>query len=351
LKSELVVRAVDVGYGYTKWIQQPSTTDPVARAFPSIAPLAGDRAIGEALGHRRDTVEVNVNGVAYEVGNDARLAQGSYYGRNMDDNFCLSAEYMALVRGAMTMMRVEHIDLLVVGLPLSTFSTKKKALREALIGEHDLAEGKKVIVEDVLVLAQPHGALATHGLESGKFRELQSQRNLIVDAGSRTFDWLVSEGFKMMEQKSDAVNRGMIDVLEAVAAGVSQVLDTRYSDLERIDKALRSGANFTAMGQKIDLEPLKAGARRIAVDAVAAMRRKVDAQDDSAAFIDNIVVSGGGAFFFKDVIRESFPKHQLKVMPHSMMANVRGFQLLGTDMAESKRRAIGAQAASSGMAA
>jgi plasmid segregation protein ParM len=90
---------------------------------------------------------------------DARLADDVFSTRNMDNDHVLSPEYLAVACGAMTYMRVQTIDLLLVGLPVSTFALKKTALENRLTGMHDLGTGKKVSVRKVRVLAQPHGAL------------------------------------------------------------------------------------------------------------------------------------------------------------------------------------------------
>ena len=42
----------------------------------------------------------------------------------------------ALLRGALSMMKVSHIDLLVVGLPVALFAVKKAALEKAMTGRH-----------------------------------------------------------------------------------------------------------------------------------------------------------------------------------------------------------------------
>ena len=83
------------------------------------------------------------------------------------------------------------------------------------------------------------------------------------------------------------------------------------------------------MGRPFDMSRSIESARHVAVEAVREMRRHIDAQNDSAAFIDNIVLTGGGAFYFKPAIEQAFPKHDVKLVRDGMLANVRGFQLAG----------------------
>lgn len=331
---DFVVRAVDVGYGYVKYVNLVDGRRIHCNSFPSLAPTASRRDLAEALGKRRNTVDIEVDGVAYEVGPDAALAVGAYVGRNLDDDFCLSPAYLALLRGALHYMRVDRLDLLVVGLPVSTFASKRAALKARLVGTHTIA-GREVRVDDVLVLSQPHGALGAYGLAHGMYRQVRDQTNLIIDCGSRTFDWLVAKGFHAVDSKSRAVNRGMFDVLEAIAEQLERDLHVPFHDYDKLDRALRSGSPPTIMGRPMDLAPYLPAAATVAQDAVQELRRRVD----SATDIDNIILGGGGAFFFRRFIQDAFPRHHLHELPEPMYANVKGFQLYGMELEASRRRA------------
>jgi plasmid segregation protein ParM len=76
-----VVRAIDVGYGWTKYIERLDDGNLHTASFPSEAPFASDRAVSEALGHQRKTVELQIDGDRFEVGPDVKLARGDYYAR------------------------------------------------------------------------------------------------------------------------------------------------------------------------------------------------------------------------------------------------------------------------------
>ena len=68
-----VVRAIDVGYGNTKYLSLVTSNDIQCGIFPSLAPQASsgpDLAAG--LMQRRNTVVVEVDGVKYEVGKIGR---------------------------------------------------------------------------------------------------------------------------------------------------------------------------------------------------------------------------------------------------------------------------------------
>ena len=56
-----------------------------------------------------------------------------------------------------------------------------------------------------------------------------------------TFDWLVAKGMRLVQKKSHSINRGMFDVLQAIATEISEDIGTPYRDFEAIDIALRTG--------------------------------------------------------------------------------------------------------------
>jgi PRTRC genetic system protein D len=106
-------------------------------------------------------------------------------------------------------MKVERIDLLVVGLSVASFKAKKRAALERLVlGRHDVGRGTTVQVERSRVVPQPQGALMMYyGHVHNRVAEVRKERSLIIDRGARTFDWLVTQGMQLVEKKSHSVNR------------------------------------------------------------------------------------------------------------------------------------------------
>ena len=341
----VIVRAIDVGHKNVKSVIE-TEGELVCKVFPACAPVARGRDLSDTLGRKRQSILVDIDGITYEVGPDAWLAAKAAPAHNMDDDYCLSDEYLALVRGALAFMKVGAVDLLVVGLPVTTFELRKAALARRLTGEHPLRDGKVVVVKEVKVLAQPHGALIDYALSDARMQALRRQRNLIIDCGARTFDWLVTQGLKIMEQRSHATNQGMYDVLQVLAEEIGKQCNTQFHDYERLDTALRTRTNPLVCGREYDLAPHLPVARKIAQDAVTVMRRYVQDTSD----IDNIILSGGAGFFFKDALRAAFPQHEIHDRRDGLYANVRGFALYGqARLAQSeKANAAGAESAVSG---
>jgi len=328
-----IVRAIDVGHKNVKSVIKTGEAI-VCRVFPACAPVASGRDLSDTLGRKRQTILVDVDGITYEVGPDALLTANVAPAHNMDDDYCLSDEYLALVRGALAYMKVVTVDLLVVGLPVTTFEMHKAALGKRLTGQHPFRDGKVVLIKEVKVLAQPHGALIDYALSDASMQALRRQRNLIIDCGARTFDWLVTQGLKIMEQRSHATNRGMYDVLQVLAAEIGRRRNIQFYDYERLDLALRTRTNPLVCGKEYDLAPHLPVAKKISHDAVTVLRRYV--QDGSD--IDNIILSGGAAFFFKEALRSAFPQHEIHDRRDGLYANVRGFALYGqTKLAQGEK--------------
>lgn len=325
---EQTIRAIDAGRGNIKFVQADEGGEIKCAHFPSEA-YAGERERkDDGLGQRRKTVSIPLDGLFYEVGPDVHLAADVFNAKVLQhDGYIETPEYLALVRGALHYMKHDVIDLLIVGLPVATFRVPGRiaALEKRMLGEHHVGKGHTVVVKAVKVLAQPRGALMYYGHTHNKLAELRKEKSLIIDPGARTFDWIVTEGMQQIDSKSSSVNRGMFDVLQKIAEGISDHFGIQYRHYHAIDAALRVGKKPMVFQKDYDISPHLAIAQKVPQSAVLEMLHHVgDASD-----IKNIIVVGGGAFFFKKAIKEAFPKHKLVELKDSMYANVKGFQIAG----------------------
>ena len=324
-----IVRAIDVGRQNTKYVLAATDERIECALFPSLAFHSTSDPTVDLLGGKRKTVAIPVDGVYYEVGPDVELAADRFRMRLLQDNYMDTREYSALWRGALAFMKVDVVDVLVVGLPVAQFRAKKSAVEEAMTGEFDVGRRRKVVVRKTLVVAQPQGALYHHAAVQGRMREVLEERSLVIDPGSRTFDWLVTRGMGVVSKLSHSVNRGVFDILREIATHISSDLQTDYRDLDAIDLALRTGKNLKIFGKPYDLKRFDATVREIAEQAVRMMMQHID---DTHAF-DNIVLVGGGAHLFKRAVRNAFPRHTIIEVKEPVFANVRGFQLAGQKVA------------------
>lgn len=340
-----IIRAIDVGRRNTKFIIDIADSIPVATIMPSMAPAFDKRPDQTPDLSGRNTISIPIGNLAYEVGPEVHLAVDRYEAQMMqNDRYCDTPEYMALTLGAIDYMRVPHIDLLVVGVPVSMFKQSKAvaALERKLTGTHRLAGGRAAHVRSVRALAQPGGALMQFATMHENLNGLRQQRTLVIDAGSRTFDWLVASGMQQIASRSNSVDRGMFDVLDTIANAISANLGRAYRDIEAIDSALRSGDKPVIFQRPYEIGRHLAIAKKIPEQAVAEMLRHTG----NGADINHIVLVGGGSFFFRSAVQSAFPNHRITELEQPVLATVLGFQTAGVNLSDAMATAAAAEVAS-----
>lgn len=337
MHNDLIVRSIDVGFGNTKFVVLSANGDIQCSLFPSLAPQASEGAdLGTGVLQKRNTVTVEVGGVKYEVGKDAQLAQDATHGRVLDLSYPTTDPYLALVRGAIYYMGVPEIHLLVLGLPVNSFDKYKDVLEKRVVGEHRIPnplykagggnpEYISVKVHNVKVQPQPLGAFFDHAVNSGVYSRMRNEMNLLIDAGFYTLDWIVSHGVKMVNARSGAHSGGMSSILSTMGESIGKKIGGQITDLTVLDEAIRTGNNPRFYGKEFDITEQRKMAKAKAEQFVSVLANKVGQSVD----IDNIILAGGGATFFKDVIKAKFPHHDIIVTKNPVFANVRGFQLVG----------------------
>lgn len=318
-----IVRALDVGYGNTKYSTASNTGGTRFRAFRSLAPTAVKNDISAGAMRKRDTVCVSVDDVCYEVGPDAELVTDAQHAHVSDHSYVSTPEYRALCRGALAYMRAPRIDVLVVGLPVSRVAPHAAELRTELTARHELDNGTSVEVRKVVVIAQPIGGALYTALTGGRYDRFREQTTLTIDVGAGTSDALVSRGLKAFPKRCETHSGGMGAVIRQLADAISDVHGVECSPL-MLDKALRSGS-LTISGQKVSISSMLASTYPAIDSAINALMARVGRVTD----IDRIVLIGGGAPFFEPRVRHRFPDHEVSVCNAGIFANVRGFQIAG----------------------
>jgi plasmid segregation protein ParM len=328
-----IVRGLDTGFGSTKLVMSHTPgSDSQCKLFPSLAPLSINLDLsGGGVIARRDTVLVQVDGNNYEVGPDVELALNTHASRIMHQNFLETSEYLALFRGALSYMHASRIDLLVVGLPVSLLPTKADYLKQRLEGTHPVADGQTVTVNKVLVLAQPLGGFIHYSLTHGLYSQLREAKNLVIDPGFFTVDWILAKGIQPIPRRCGSFAGGMHSVLRRLAQVISDEYQVNFDDYGALDRALRNG-KLRIFGNDVDVEKYIPQAKPVVEEAVNAIVNSVgDGRD-----IDSIVLVGGGAPFFRAAIEHRFPSHRVWLVPDPVFSNVRGFQLAGEEIMHRK---------------
>ena len=351
-----VVRAVDVGFGLVKF-SLPADGGVTFSSFPSMAIPADVSAVRSLSTRRRDTFDVPANGAQYEVGRDVGLAQaGGSFGRDVTDEFYKGAIYEALTKGALRYMAEAGdtaIDVLVLGLPVNQYNDAKRRdhLRDTYQRVVEIGDGKTIEVRKVIVQAQPMGgyaALEEHLDElnqvirdtGGALQPLNSADELddlsvlVVDPGEHTLDWLLVQQGSINPRASGAASdagrhRVIRAVQESLAADIGRPLGPAVAP--RINEALRQQQPVKLSGVAHDLNKYEPQIMSVVEDS---LNRMIDGLRDAHEIIDLIVLVGGHPARYQDVLKRRFPAIPVVVMPESMAANVRGFQMIGEAMAE-----------------
>lgn len=351
-----VVRAIDVGFGLVKF-SLPAEGGITFSSFPSMAIPADVSAVRSLSTRRRDTFDVPAGGAQYEVGRDVGLAQaGGSFGRDVTDEFYKGAIYEALTKGALRYMAEagdRTVDVLVLGLPVNQYNDAKRRdhLRQTYERAVDVGDGKTLEVRKVVVQAQPMGgyaALEEHFDELNQViqgtggalqplasvDELDELSVLVVDPGEHTLDWLLIQQGSINPRASGAASdagrhRVIRAVQESLAADVGRPLGPAVAP--RINEALRQQQPVKLSGVAHDLTKYEPQVMSVIEDS---LNRMIDGLRDAHEIIDLIVLVGGHPGRYRDVLSRRFPAIPVFVVPESMSANVRGFQMIGEAMAE-----------------
>lgn len=338
------VRAIDVGYFSTKYTLGRRMAGASAvigtSLFPSLVPiLSGELPPQTALQRPSDAAFVDINGVTYVAGNEAETFSSGQEPRPVLANYCMTDQYLALVRGALHYMAREAgsptemvIRNLVLGLPINTLGKNAQPLQERITGEHLIPvsigkeEKRRVTVERVTVIAQPQGALAHYGLKNHAV--FQDARSLVIDAGGGTLDWYMTKGRVPNWQRSGAYPKSMLACAYAVAHRINPDWKNSYEIIERIDKALRTRAtSFTTGGTTYDLAQHMASVEGVLKESIDQMEATVKQMGS----LDVILFTGGGAPLFYDYMVRRYPS-QAQIMhmdTDPIFSNVKGFHLIG----------------------
>lgn len=339
MNSPRIARAIDVGYGNTKFTvgDFANGSEIECRMFPSVAPVSKKQALDSHMG-KKDVVAVEIDRAMYEVGPDAMLSMTANSGRTLDLSFAKRPTYMALVRGALFYMNVPHVDHLVLGLPVSSVEVLGPDLEDRVVGRHEVA-GRTIEVRECKVVPQPVGGMWDYAVRNRLLRELQNANNLLIDPGYFTLDWVLTKGFKMIGVRSGAANNaGMAAILRAVGESMANTIkeregrpaDLSEGSLDRMDEAIRLETPFRFNGKVEDLAPHMNAGMKVVSDALDKLVHTIGTKSD----IDNVIIVGGAAHLYKDAVSRLFAGHDVRVAQHAVFANVRGFQMIADRRAQ-----------------
>lgn len=339
--TDLGTRAIDVGYfnvKYTLGRKKVEENWPIATGlFPAMAPRLATSSPGDTLGtNRLDGFVVEADGVNYFVGRDFSFSSTGVEPRPIADGYCTTAKYLAQLRGALQYMAQDAgagpevlVRHLVVALPLNTFPKYKTALAARVQGEHlvPLAGGamRRITVERVSVIVQPHGALLNFGSTA---RGQLDGWTLVIDPGGGTLDWYVASKDRPNWPRSGAYPKAMLACAYAVADKVEPAWRDQHEIISRIDTAIRQGDPVFKVGaREYALSQFQSTIDAVLEESIEKMFTKVGPIGD----IGQILLTGGGATVFHRFLEQRRPdlKALLRIDADPVFSNVRGFHIYG----------------------
>lgn len=362
MSENMIIRAIDAGYGLTKFIEKVGTGGKlICNHFPSMA-VPSDPATMRSLSVRqRDTIDVKIGGASYEVGPGVLQAQtGNDVGREIGESWSRSDMYRAVMLGALHYMNVDHIDLLVLGLPVNQYLSEDRCnrLADEYRGTLELPEGRKVTIKRVEIRPQPFGGYVEAGNYIDQVNEsiravkkaagdsalavdelaspeeiIDKNCVLVVDPGEHTLDWLlVDKGVINTKASGAASDSGRHRIVRDVQRAIEKDLERAInpSNLSRINEALRTNTPLKLGGKLIDLSAYKTVVAQSVADPISRLIEGLRGLEDR---IDLIFVVGGHPEIYERALKERFPYTPVTVLKESLYANVRGFQRIGEALA------------------
>ena len=332
------VTAIEIGYGTLTYPVRENERR-AYKTFPStVCPAAnGDLSGGFS---KRNTVIVNVDGKAYEVGPEAELLSDRTSTRTLNSKYIDTDQYKALFLGALASMNETNIDLLVLSLPVNNMH-RSADLRKFATGKHEAGD-KTVYVNSVWVLCQPLAGFMHYATTIGpeEYSKIAQQNCLVIDFGYLTVDWLVTKGLKINERKSDARNLGMSVILESCesllrgAPGLEDIDDISQTQIDRAFYADKGVLNIGSKalpfptcknedvdGNAVNIEfDCSKAISHVTTTAMQAVRHSAGAGAD----IRTIIVMGGSHSVYMEAVREAYPSHNIVVVPDPLIAVCKG---------------------------
>lgn len=330
--TDLCVRAIDVGYGYTKFIKNISPTGEIETGiFPSMAVLSPMEDLSGDFFVQRDTIKIDSGGTIWEVGPDIFDLASKNEVRALHENYIASEQWKVLFLGALAYMDCDVIDVLVLGLPVSHMKNKDHLCKIAT-GKHTVGN-REFMVKQVMVIPQPLGSLYSHIVQSDNFDHILNTNTLVVDPGYLTFDFLVTKGISVNAVRSGARPGGMNAVLSTIASSISAELNITYDDLNEVDQALNlkgySGTQknrpIRVYGNEVNLSAHIAKTKPVIETSMNFMINRIGDTKD----ISQIIMTGGPNVIFEKAIKAQFPMNSIHTTSNGIFANVTGYLFYG----------------------
>lgn len=319
--TSTMILSVDIGYGYTKGI----APNGLRFSFPSVVGAAEEINFSTDLIRGGEERPVKYENWRFFYGQQAVLQsriQSAIFDRSRVQDHTFKLLFVAaLVELSKHVPDAQRLNV-VTGLPVDFFADRSEVVR-SFEGTYRITAERtlEITVDSVFVAPQPFGSLFRELLnENGKIvnAEIEHGRVGVIDVGSYTTDFIVSDELRYVQRLSGSARVGW----SKVVTQVQQALDDRYM-LElmphEVDRAIQLG-EVRVRGEPVPIGPLVEPAINDIRTAIIARARDLWGV---AANLDVILVTGGGGPRLYDSIREAYPHARL--LENAFWANAEGF--------------------------
>ncbi len=319
--------AIDLGFSNVKLAVGGNTDVESTYLMPAGVVPAGDRAQGITDKAATSGLSVLVDGEMYVAGIDHH--ETGRHPRILDADYPASVDYRALYYAGLATLNSDHVKTVVTGLPSYQAVDKKRvdALKNMLVGEHQVAKKRVITVDNAIVVAQPTGAYMDYYASAEDPEGVENSNVLIVDPGFFSVDWVLVSHGAIMEKSRESSKAAVSVILEDAVKLLGEDFGIKPRPID-LEKAIRGeSTTIWLAGRKVDITDYLNQARHQSAEAVSRLIKMTLRENDCAP--DIIVMAGGGAAYYADAIQAEFP-NSLFVQPEApVFANVRGYFLIG----------------------
>ncbi len=322
------VFAIDTGFGSVKWARRENK-EVIKGSFLSIVipfETAAENKIGTDL-NKLNHIKTS-KGVMLCGKNIHNYTMQSGDGKTLSEDYPMTVEYEALVKGALLEGKVNNVETLVLGLPVSLLKYAPK-LKEKFTGLMQIGNSSHKI-DNVMVLPQPVGSyIQFEHTHSQLFKEIHEMSAcvLFVDVGFGTTDWITVAGENILPRRAGGMHIAVGEMLKFVAQRIRRDYGGDViNDLEYIDEKIRNGRNMYHAANVIQHNKLKEYLADFSfVSVVESINQSIITTND----IKTIVLTGGGADYIEEALDKQFPSIQRVKLENNVFANVLGFLYAG----------------------
>lgn len=213
---------------------------------------------------------------------------------------------------------------LCTGLPVGWFADRDD-LEGILKGRHDFVVDDRptsVVVHQVVTVPQPFGSFFDQILDTeGRLvnRSIAGAKIGILDIGTFTCDLAVADCLEYIPKLSGSKTIAMSNVWRHVRDGIKDAYGIEY-EMDQVDEIVRNGQCITVEGQEKTVSALVDAAIDSLAQQVIAFARD---RWGHARDFKRIILTGGGAYYIADRIKDVYPHTVVLHAPH--LGNLRGF--------------------------